>query len=126
MSKLKVGVIACTVVLAGMVAAIAQAAPGDTLGVSTLVQRIFPEGNTDFKTLTTGPGENYTVRTGTTATDGHAGRGQGTAARPAVSRSPTSASSPTSSSPTKRARPGSSSSIPSAVLSPLPGVPARC
>ena len=68
MSKLKVGVIACTVVLAGMVAAIAQAAPGDTLGVSTLVQRIFPEGNTNFKTLVTGPGESYSVRTGTTAT----------------------------------------------------------
>ena len=49
MSKLKVGVIACTVVLAGMVAAIAQAAPGDTLGVSTLVQRIFPEGNTGLQ-----------------------------------------------------------------------------
>src|SRR4051812_41426695 len=66
MSKLKVGVIACAVALAGIAATVAQAAPGDTLGVSTLVQRILPEGSGGFKTLKTGPGENYSVRPGPT------------------------------------------------------------
>jgi len=64
MSKLKIAVIACTCVIAGMAAAIAQAAPGDTLGISTLVQRILPSGSGGFKTLTTGPGEDYIVRAG--------------------------------------------------------------
>ena len=66
MSKLKLGVLACTLVVAGIAVSIAQAAPGDTLGISTLVQRIVPQGSGGFKTLTTGPGENYTVRTGST------------------------------------------------------------
>ncbi|MBK8293871.1 MAG: hypothetical protein IPK93_03500 [Solirubrobacterales bacterium] len=64
MSKLKVGVIACACMIAGIAAAVAQAAPGDTLGVSTLVQRILPNGNSGYDTLVTGPGENYTVRDG--------------------------------------------------------------
>lgn len=64
MSKLRIAAIACTCVIAGMAAAIAQAAPGDTLGFSTLVQRIIPSGSGGFKTLTTGPGENYIVRAG--------------------------------------------------------------
>ncbi len=50
-----------TLVLA---AAVAQAATGDTLGVSTLIQRIVPAGSGDFKTLTTAPGEAYTARDG--------------------------------------------------------------
>jgi metallophosphoesterase (TIGR03767 family) len=46
------------------VAAVAQAATGDTLGISTLIQRIVPAGDGEFKTLTTAPGEGYTVRDG--------------------------------------------------------------
>lgn len=64
MSKLKVGAIACSIVIAGIVATVAQAAPGDTLGVSTLVQRILPSGGSGYDTLTTGPGEGYMVRDG--------------------------------------------------------------
>lgn len=56
------------VALAGSLAllgvAIAQAAPGDTFGTTTIDQRLVPEGSGPFKYLTTGPGENYTVRTG--------------------------------------------------------------
>ncbi|MGK2955380.1 MAG: CARDB domain-containing protein [Solirubrobacterales bacterium] len=80
MSKLKVGVIACAVVVAGIAASVAQAAPGDTLGLSTLVQRILPTGAGDFKTLTTGPGEDYVVRDGSeeTATLGAATSGRET------------------------------------------------
>lgn len=48
----------------GAAAAVAQAAAGDTLGVSTLVQRIVPSGDGDFKTLTTVPGEGYIPRDG--------------------------------------------------------------
>ena len=44
--------------------AIAQAAPGDTLGVSTLNQRIVPDSSSGFNFLTAGPGEGYTVRDG--------------------------------------------------------------
>lgn len=44
--------------------AIAQAASGDTLGVSTLNQRLVPDSSPGFNFLTTGPGEGYTVRTG--------------------------------------------------------------
>ncbi|MBK5232497.1 MAG: metallophosphoesterase [Thermoleophilia bacterium] len=65
MSKLKVGVVACSIVIAGIVATVAQAAPGDTLGVSTLVQRILPSGDPGYNTLTTGVGEDYIVRDGT-------------------------------------------------------------
>lgn len=64
MSKLKVGVIACAVVVAGIAATVAQAAPGDTLGISTLVQRILPTGGSGYETLTTGPGEDFVVRDG--------------------------------------------------------------
>ena len=67
MSKLKVALVACLCAVAGIAATVAQAAPGDTLGISTLVQRIFPEGAGDFKTLTTGPGESYVVRDGSEA-----------------------------------------------------------
>jgi len=67
MSKFKVVVIACICAVAGVVATVAQAAPGDTLGISTLVQRILPTGGGGFKTLTTGPGEDYTVRDGSEA-----------------------------------------------------------
>jgi metallophosphoesterase (TIGR03767 family) len=45
-------------------AAVAHAATGDTLGVSTLIQRIVPTGGGDFKTLTTAPGEPYVIRDG--------------------------------------------------------------
>lgn len=44
--------------------AIAQAATGDTLGVSTVDQRLVPDSSSGFNFLTTGPGESYTVRTG--------------------------------------------------------------
>ena len=44
--------------------AIAQAAPGDTLGVSTTTQRIVPDSSAGFNFLATGPGEGYTVRDG--------------------------------------------------------------
>jgi 3',5'-cyclic AMP phosphodiesterase CpdA len=45
-------------------AAVAHAATGTTLGVSTLVQRIVPTGDGDFRTLTTAAGEPYQVRDG--------------------------------------------------------------
>jgi 3',5'-cyclic AMP phosphodiesterase CpdA len=45
-------------------AAVAHAATGTTLGVSTLVQRIVPAGDGDFRTLTTAAGEPYQVRDG--------------------------------------------------------------
>ena len=61
-SRIVVALLAC--LMAGSLAAIAQAAPGDTLGISSLVQRIFPTGAGDFKTLTTGPGEDFIVRAG--------------------------------------------------------------
>ena len=61
-SRIVVALLAC--LMAGSLAAIAQAAPGDTLGISSLVQRIFPTGAGDFKTLTTGPGEDFIVRDG--------------------------------------------------------------
>ncbi|MGB0121119.1 MAG: CARDB domain-containing protein [Solirubrobacterales bacterium] len=64
MSKLKFVVVACICAVVGTTASVALAAPGDTLGISTLMQRIFPQGAGDFKTLQTGPGEDYTVRTG--------------------------------------------------------------
>jgi 3',5'-cyclic AMP phosphodiesterase CpdA len=49
------------------VAAIANAATGDTLGVSTVVQRIVPTGDGEFRTLTTADGEDHTVRDGSEA-----------------------------------------------------------
>lgn len=64
MSKTKFAVIACVCAIAGIAATVAQAAPGDTLGISTLIQRIVPNGSGEFKTLTTGPGEDYITRTG--------------------------------------------------------------
>jgi len=44
--------------------AVAQAATGDTLGVTTVTQRIVPDSAPGFKFLTTGPGEGYVVRDG--------------------------------------------------------------
>ena len=44
--------------------AIAQAATGDTLGISSVNQRIVPDSSAGFNFLTTGPGEGYTVRDG--------------------------------------------------------------
>jgi hypothetical protein len=68
MSKLKIAVVAGVCAIAGIAATVAQAAPGDTLGLSTLIQRIVPQGSGAFKTLTTGPGEDYIVRTGSAET----------------------------------------------------------
>ncbi|MEX0621236.1 MAG: hypothetical protein WD181_06600 [Solirubrobacterales bacterium] len=45
-------------------AAVAHAATGTTLGVSTLIQRIVPTGDGDFRTLTTASGEAYVTRDG--------------------------------------------------------------
>lgn len=62
--KSKVIAIAGICLTLGVAAAVAQAATGGTLGVSTLIQRIVPTGDGDFKTLTTAPGEAYTTRDG--------------------------------------------------------------
>ena len=43
---------------------VAQAATGDTLGVTTVTQRIVPDSSSGFNFLTTAPGESYTVRDG--------------------------------------------------------------
>ena len=58
--------IAAVLAAAGVftVVAVAQAATGDTLGVSTVTQRIVPDSSPGFKFLTTGPGEGYVVRDG--------------------------------------------------------------
>ena len=66
MKKSRIVVALAVCLMAGSLAAIAQAAPGDTLGISTLVQRIFPSGGAGYNTLTTGAGEAYTVRDGST------------------------------------------------------------
>jgi 3',5'-cyclic AMP phosphodiesterase CpdA len=64
MSKSKIAVVVCICAIAGVGATMAQAAPGDTLGVSTLVQRILPAGSDGYSTLVTGAGEDYVVRDG--------------------------------------------------------------
>lgn len=63
-----VGIIGVGLTLA-VAAAVTQAATGDTLGVSTLIQRIVPTGAGDFKTLTTSPGEAYVIRDGSEVGD---------------------------------------------------------
>lgn len=55
--------VAVAVVLLALTAAVAQAA-SDTLGKTTLEQRIVPAGPGEFRTLTLGPGEPYVLRTG--------------------------------------------------------------
>ncbi len=58
--------VAAALVAAGalITVAVAQAATSDTLGVSTLTQRIVPDSSPGFNFLTTGPREGYTVRDG--------------------------------------------------------------
>ena len=66
MNRTRLMIAACICAIAGITAAVAQAAPGDTLGVSTLVQRIFPAGGSGYNTLIAGAGEPYIVRDGST------------------------------------------------------------
>ncbi len=58
--------VAAALVAAGalITVAVAQAATSDTLGVTTVTQRIVPDSSSGFNFLTTGPGEDYTVRDG--------------------------------------------------------------
>ena len=83
MKKSRIGIALAVCLVLGTVAAVAQAATGDTLGISTLTQRILPNGSPGYDTLTTGPGENYTVRDGSTdgATTGLAPLGVANAGR---------------------------------------------
>ncbi|MDQ5894980.1 MAG: Metallophosphoesterase [Actinomycetota bacterium] len=65
MDRFRIKVAAAFVAAVGLLGvAIAQAAPGDTLGVSTTTQRLVPDASPGFNFLTTGPGEGYTVRDG--------------------------------------------------------------
>jgi len=65
MNRFRIKIAAAFVAVVGLLGvAIAQAATGDTLGVSTLTQRIVPDSSAGFNFLTTGPGESYTVRDG--------------------------------------------------------------
>jgi len=65
MNRFRTRLVAAFVAATGLLGvAIAQAATGDTLGVSTVTQRIVPDSSAGFKFLTLGPGESYTVRDG--------------------------------------------------------------
>lgn len=66
MNRFRTRLVAAFVAATGLLGvAIAQAATSDTVGVSTVQQRIVPDSSTGFKLLTVAPGENYTVRDGT-------------------------------------------------------------
>lgn len=65
MNRLRTKVtVALVAVCALTTVAIAQAATGDTLGVTTETQRIVPDASGGFNFLTTAGGEGYTVRDG--------------------------------------------------------------
>jgi len=65
MNRFRTKVAAALVAVIGLMGvAIAQAATGDTLGVSTLDQRIVSDQTPGFNFLTSAPGEDYTVRDG--------------------------------------------------------------
>lgn len=65
MNRFRTRVAAVLVALGALTAvAVAQAATGDTLGVSTVDQRIVPDSSPDFNYLTAAPGEGYIVRDG--------------------------------------------------------------
>lgn len=58
----KVAVLMATLVMAGIVAAVASAAPSDTEGQTTLEQRVVPAAPGAYRFLQLGEGEPYTVR----------------------------------------------------------------
>lgn len=65
MNRFRTKVAAAMVAIVGLSGvAIAQAATGDTLGVSTTKQRLVPDSSSGFNFLTAGPGEAYVVRNG--------------------------------------------------------------
>lgn len=65
MNRFRIKVVATLVAVLGLLSfAIAQAATGHTLGVTTKTQRMVPDASPGFKFLNMGPGEPYTVRTG--------------------------------------------------------------
>ena len=65
MNRFRTKAVATFVAAIGLLGvAVAQAATGDTLGVTTVTQRIVPDSSSGFNFLTTAPGENYTVRDG--------------------------------------------------------------
>lgn len=65
MNRFRTKVAAALVAALGLLGvAVAQAATGDTLGVTTVTQRIVPDSSAGFNFLAAGPGEAYTVRDG--------------------------------------------------------------
>ncbi|HMW45236.1 MAG TPA: hypothetical protein PKD47_05060, partial [Solirubrobacterales bacterium] len=62
MNRFRTKVAAALVAALGLLGvAVAQAATGDTLGVTTVTQRIVPDSSAGFNFLAAGPGEAYTV-----------------------------------------------------------------
>ena len=92
-------VVAIAALAAIAVAPNAVAAVSDTVGKTTLEQRVVPTGSGAYRFLQLGAGEPYTVRQDLERRE--------RVAPPTAPRWSTSASSPTSSSPTRSRPPGS-------------------